>query len=411
MRFDISDWLIHFFREVDLNGRNSIVLPEHMGWGNLAEGSVLPAIYMLRCSIRQQRLWATWSFRNGRRTIYGPCPAICFTEMPLAAFLEASEIRESRREAMSQYALVFPKKALFKAGANPVIYGLDDRNANSIEKSRGGARLFDSEILPLDEQYRYVTYNPLGNHPVDWSHEREWRWPYKESIAEYEAEIEKYGVVSCFSDVPALEYTEGISGLGVIVKTQQESLLIQHDILRLVDSGLIQPETFRFILCADNLPTSSKLRSPQETSDAINESLIDLSIYFSYEEEELNELVNDFQNLVNAAALRVSDAIEGEFGGCWLWFLDNTSKLTRALLKDGRLTVNKDGRYLVELSEFSSVPALARRQEMTQWLAKDVESRFGVECGYMSVLGSQNPNSVPFYTDDHLDNKMFFNKA
>ena len=31
--------------------------------------------------------------------------------------------------------------------------------------------------LPFDEQYRYVAFAPTRKpYPMDWSHEREWRW-------------------------------------------------------------------------------------------------------------------------------------------------------------------------------------------------------------------------------------------
>lgn len=114
IRFDLSDWLIHFFRDIDLEGNNSIVYVEHMGWGNIAEDVNWSALFMLRCAIRSGRLWATWSFRNNVRTIYGPDPAVCFTEMPIAAFLETGEKRHRRGEAMSPFALIFPKNMFLR---------------------------------------------------------------------------------------------------------------------------------------------------------------------------------------------------------------------------------------------------------------------------------------------------------
>lgn len=124
IRFDLSDYLVHFFRDVDLEGANTILFPEHMGWQNIWEDTFLPAIFLLRASLRNGRLWATWSFRKGVRTIYGPHPAICFTEMPIAAFLEAGHDRRAKGQAMSPFALVFPKDTLHCIGARPVIYGL-----------------------------------------------------------------------------------------------------------------------------------------------------------------------------------------------------------------------------------------------------------------------------------------------
>lgn len=55
-RFDLSDYLIHFFRDIDLSSDSSIVMPEHMGWQNISEGEFLPAFFMLRAVLRNGRL-------------------------------------------------------------------------------------------------------------------------------------------------------------------------------------------------------------------------------------------------------------------------------------------------------------------------------------------------------------------
>ena len=46
---------------------------------------------------------------------------------------------------------------------------------------------------------------------------------------------------------------------------------------------------------------------------------------------------------------------------------------------------------------------------MTQMVAKLVNEKYGVECGYFSVLNSDDPDEVPFYNSNHLDNRMHFN--
>lgn len=173
LRFDLSDRLIHFFRDVDVEGDSAPDMPEHFAFNSFVEGTTYPAFFLLRSAIRSQRLWATWSMRNGERTIYGRRPAICFTEMPLAAFLETSVARSLKKQAISSYALSFRKTALFDAGANPVIYGLTDRFATLPSGKGGGRRVFPSRILAPAEQYRYVTYAPTARKPIDWSHERE----------------------------------------------------------------------------------------------------------------------------------------------------------------------------------------------------------------------------------------------
>lgn len=410
IRFDLSDWLIHFFRDIDLGGSNSITYPEHMGWGNVDEDVKRSALFMLRCAIRQGRLWATWSYRNDIRTIYGPNPAVCFTEMPIAAFLETGEARARRGEAMSQFALVFPKKDLFRVGANPVIYGLDDRSYWPPAGKEGKARIIDPNILPTNEQYRYVTYNPASDKPIDWSHEREWRWPYRGNLSAVEESLEKYGVVEDAMDIPGLNfYKSTISGMGVVVRNKEQASWIAHDILVLIDRGIITKNTYKFILAADELPPTCNLINPKDISQAISESIVDLTPIFSYDENELTEIAKRFDKMVRKVEANSTTYEIGEYGGCWLWILDNTSKLCRALLNDGRITVSESGNYLVDLYEFNESRSLRQRETMTTELAKAVENEFHVESGYFSVLNSDNPNDVPFYSDDRLDNRMHFN--
>jgi hypothetical protein len=123
-RFDLSDRLIHFFRALDLDHGPGFTTPETWRPGDLAEDTKFSPFFLLRNAVRCERLWATWSVRNGRRTIYGPDPAVCFTDMPLAAFIEAGETRSARGEAMSTYGLLLPKTAMHGLGARSVIYGL-----------------------------------------------------------------------------------------------------------------------------------------------------------------------------------------------------------------------------------------------------------------------------------------------
>lgn len=407
IRFDLSDWLIHFFRDIDFDGKNSIVYVEHMGWGNINEDSKYSSLFMLRCAIRSGRLWATWSYRNNVRTIYGPDPAVCFTEMPIAAFLETGEARHRRGEAMSPFAIIFPKKDVFNAGANPVIYGLDNKGYWAPSGKDGGPRIIDSQILPEREQYRYVSYNPGS---IDWSHEREWRWPFRGEYSQVAESIVEFGLVEDAMDIPGFDfYKENIKGVGVVVKNSIQGKWIAHDILALVDRGVICRDTFRFILVSEDLPDSKNLIGPNDTDNAISGSLIDLAPYFSIEKEKLEIIANEFSVFVSEIESEASVPNSGEPGSCWLWILDNTSILTRALLETGRVIVTGSRKYLVQLYEFNNSRSLRQREEMTQELAKRITNHFGVECGYFSVLNSDDPNALPFYNSDHFDNHMHYN--
>ena len=101
----------------------------------------------------------------------------------------------------------------------------------------------------------------------------------------------------------------------------------------------------------------------------------------------------------------------GEPGGCWLWITDNGHEMTRALLKQGRARVTKAGKYIVDLDEFDVSRGLAQREDMTETLAKRLETAFGVHATYLSVLNSSNPNAIPFYNGDELDDRLFYNHS
>lgn len=48
---------------------------------------------------------------------------------------------------------------------------------------------------------------------------------------------------------------------------------------------------------------------------------------------------------------------------------------------------------------------------MTEKLANIIKNKYDIECGYFSVLNSDDPNYYPFYNSYHLDNHMHYNIA
>lgn len=412
-RFDLSNYLIHFFRDIDLDSGSSVAIPDHMGWNNLVEDTNLPAFFMLRAALRNGRLWATRSVRNGQPTIYGPCPAICFTEMPLAAFLEAGSKRWKDGQAMSPFAFVFPKAKLFDLGARPVISGLSHGSNISAYYNSEGFRMLPEDSLPSKEQYRYVAYN-LGGRKIDWTHEREWRLPYRSNISDYNKEMKDSGIVSNWYDIPGLDFLSrdvALNNMGVIVHSKQHVKLIISDMLALVDSGKAYSDSFGFVLDASLLQSNELLRNPLQTSQAISNAMVDLKPYFSITDEECEDHSYRFSKIVSEVEQSNGPPTEGEFGGCWLWLHDNTSLLTRALLKKGRVVVTKNGRYLANLVEISIHRALGDREKMTTQVAEKISAEFNLDSCYFSVLDSLNPNDVPFYAGYFDDDISFFNCA
>ena len=95
--------------------------------------------------------------------------------MPLHAF--ASYARERAKAGnVSAYGISFLKSEFYAAGGRPAIYGLSESNV-TYRRNDPTCRIIDEAILPVREQFRFIAHNPGGAmRPIDWSHEREWRW-------------------------------------------------------------------------------------------------------------------------------------------------------------------------------------------------------------------------------------------
>ncbi len=197
-RSDLSNWLIHFIHR--RNPENDPLVwdedPEvypviynkygegmHNHWFEMDERSHLePDAYAFSILLKildDGHIRAGWSFRNFKKTIYGHRAAVCFTEMPLYAFLGYVLSRRDE-SSVDNYAIALLKDEIFQYGGRPVIYGL---SSTHIEAEEGDPNhipncrtLAESCGISLNEQYRYVSMNIGGSRLIDWSHEREWRW-------------------------------------------------------------------------------------------------------------------------------------------------------------------------------------------------------------------------------------------
>lgn len=404
-RYDLSNRLIHFFRDLDLSSSDAPATPEHWGHSSIPEDVDMPAFFLLRHCIRQGRMWATWSYRGNARTIYGPRAAVCFTDMPIPAFIETSRTRWERGQAIAPYALVLPKPAMFDAGARPVIYGLSTDANPSIDRSSGD-RLLPSSALPLMEQYRYVAYDPSSGR-LDWAHEREWRWPCDEPPW-----FDPDGIPPGESgDIPGLGIDDpSLGGIGVIVRTDDEAERVVYDILTKVDRGDIPENHYQFVLVGDLVRDWTRLREADDMDEAIHDSIIDLSPYFGGRrmraravEEEIDELAEQIE-----ASTGPSNDFP-EVGGCWLWLRDNRHPIVRALARVGRTQVTHDGHYLVDLPSIDRHRPLRQRQEMIERISSELERRHDLAAGYFAVLNSRDPDAIPTYHNDSLDDDFFWN--
>lgn len=212
MRADMTDWVFHF-----VHRRNPEYEPEHISnvirglkpdhpdyifpdespscWPYHVDPSIdadfedwhtyddryfiEPDAYAIQVLIKildDGHIRAGWAHRSGRPSIYGPRAACCFTEMPLWALMEYARARRHAGNVGDQ-GIALLKSEFYAAGGRPVIYGLSSPHRE--QHNHPWARFLATECgLAEQEQYRYVATNlARAGRPLDWTHEREWRWP------------------------------------------------------------------------------------------------------------------------------------------------------------------------------------------------------------------------------------------
>ena len=316
-RNDITDWLIHFTKStssdqvidiydeyeeedgtisMDLNYTNQLPpgISERSAFENLKN-------IVQECGIRYG-----YSFRKGKTTLYGGDPVICLTEMPLNSFLKYASTRKS--ESIDTYGIAITKKAAYKYGARPVIYGLSTNNFSYIENTIT-KRVLPNDILPIQEQYRLVSHN-LDNIRIDWTHEREWRIK-KKGLDKHITSVE-YGL-----DLPELEILNifeeesHCKEIILIVQTKDQADELLDMVTTLNDSGSnnysseFMPKKVS-ILIVDNIK--------QKDIDAVKIENISNDCYFEVQAEELTQIEkNLLMKTMDLAKGEISTSAEKEF--------------------------------------------------------------------------------------------------
>lgn len=258
-RHDMSQWVIHFVHErkadddmyamrdaskledpnvtfriptnFDADGKPNDLTLEYTDneWPIDSDAS---AFDLLRKIIHDGCLCSGWSFRDDQPTVYGPYSAVCFTEMPLYALIEYAKKRGKKTGYVGNHGIAFMRKELFDAGARQVIYGLSTeyKEAEDVTDAyyNHGLRCLSEKCgIGLEEQYRYVSTNLGKGKWVDWTHEREWRWPFRggnEGVA---------GLPFLLSEGWGYQF----KNLVVIVDTDEEQRVILDQLKNMYDSG------------------------------------------------------------------------------------------------------------------------------------------------------------------------------
>ncbi|WP_192845751.1 DUF4427 domain-containing protein [Aureimonas sp. AU22] len=372
--------------------------PDDWGPGAITEDDHVPPFFLLRNAIRLNRLWATWSQRKGKRTIHGPDPAVCFTDMPIAAFIEAGEARAAKDEAMSPIALVLPKAELLAAGAIPAIYGRSGTRSGP-RTGRDGRRTFPEAELPPIEQFRYVTLSADGR--IDWTHEREWRWPFRGTFPEQDGIPSPDGRA-----LPGLDLE--FEGKGVIVQSRSQAERVRHDILVQHDRGT--RGSYRFVIVRDDIPSMTHLREPDGVQEALRAAAMDLSDLLSMQRSRRNRLISAFGQAIDGVDATRLPNTGRQDGGCWLWLTDIAHEMTRALVSGNMVHVDQEGRYLID-TQIGRRLSLARREELTRRLADVLLERHELRATYHSVQGSCDPDAMPNYSKPPLHDRKIYNYA
>jgi hypothetical protein len=196
-RHDVTDWVIHWTRQqpIEEKYKSAFQVLQHI----LQCGYLKPTF-----ASRELRTVAG----KVKNTIQGPHQAVCFTDQPLWAFIQSCKV--STR--YSPYGIAFEKRPLFEYGGRPVIYG--DTSLLS--------RLCD------EDKYLWVRYDPvpsttqIGDYPLDWTHEREWRARVRTTHPTHFGYITKEGVPLVLPPIyVGSEWS--FSLLQILVKTLKEA--------------------------------------------------------------------------------------------------------------------------------------------------------------------------------------------
>lgn len=240
-RTDISDYVIHFLRKQQIKDLPAAF--EYEGKIHFAEDNDIADMNEMECLfniVAEGGLRGSFSFRNGKATIYGYTPTVCFTEMPLINLLEYRRLRKNPYR-ISDYGIAVKKRDLFKKGGRPVIYGLSPDNAfefsDDIDQNPA-IRIIKETIVPIKEQYRYVAFQLGGNKEIDWTHEREWRIAGNDEIWPDDGTFDEFYHGTYLFDLDDFEEVV------FIVKTKQEALELERYVRPKYDGGYTRSGEF-----------------------------------------------------------------------------------------------------------------------------------------------------------------------
>lgn len=318
----------------------------------------------------------------------GPSPTVCFSAFSLEDLIAVRDGFCPRSEASTQYAITLPLEVAEKGGIQQVVRGAGQvgEQPQAITGSDSCESRTRFEIGRAEHRQSTLP----GSYP-------EWRWYFPGDYPSYVGSFEEFGWGE--SEIPGLKLSQDAwSGIGVVVPDVAAARAVQYDILSLIDRGVVSASHFDHILVCDQLPTKFSNLDEEETRAAFSKACLDFKscIGATASEADVSELEFSSRLLMLECSTARRDV--EEYGGCWLWFEDNAHPYVRALLKAGRVKVNKQGRYLASLDELDTDRNLRERQEIALVLSKELEEKYGVRSSYYSVLNSGSPDGIPSFS-------------
>lgn len=383
--------IVHYFRNVDLSSDSRPdFIPESFWSGCCVGEAYWPARLLLREAIRSHHIWATFGLRSGRETISGTQPAVCFSGFNVADLIAVRDGFQAADDHATQYAITFPTRSAELSGAEQVVRGGNFRAF--LEKESGSGVVTEAEVVRKIFRYIDVQLDLFGEQPCH----PEWRWPYTGNYEDEVARIEEKGFEG--NSIPGLDLAqENWSGIGVVVSTEADALRLQYDILSLIDQGLVSQSHFNHLLVCDRLPASLSGLTDAEFYAAVSAAYFDFKSCLVITDEAAIAALKDFSARVFDLERSTPESEVKEVGGCWVYFLDNTHPYVRALVKSGRVVVNKRGRYLGKLVELNCDRDLRERQNIVKVLCEQLKESLGVVCSYYSVRNSWRADDMPSY--------------
>lgn len=362
MRTDISKYLIHSVRRPDNTDLYQVDEDEQLYYPLRENSEINDEYESLINIIEEGGLRASRSFRNGKATIYGGDPVVCFTEMPLINFIQYVKDRDDRYR-FTEYGIALLKNELYKNGGRPVISGLSSDNNFKFEDNN--RKILKSDVLPYKEQYRYVNLDLIKG--TDWTHEREWRIKCENKY--FSVRDDK--VLNIYLTWGLNVFSDSLfSEIIIILKTEEEAKDIQKIVQQQLDCGycnggeefcnkikyLIIDKAICYLVNnsltrIEDLPIDTFYRhSYEEISDA-EKTKIRLII------SECSDLATKFADEFVAKS-KIEKGKDGFYedicGSCYVASYKTTNKYMRFLLKEGVATSIGDCFWLDKLH--NSVP-------------------------------------------------------